>query len=47
MNGAILNPVLPALLEETYRVAATIWVLPWVKDTVEGWMQIVAILNQW
>lgn len=47
MHGPILNRMLPALLEETYRAAATIWVLPWVKETAEGWMQIIAVFNQW
>lgn len=47
MHGTILRPILPRLLDETYRVAATLWVLPWLKDTVEGWMQLVAIFNQW
>jgi hypothetical protein len=47
MDGTFLHPILPALLDEAYRVLATLWVVPWIKDTVEGWMEIVAILNQW
>jgi hypothetical protein len=47
MHESILSPLLPALLDETYRVGATIWLVPWVKETVEGWMQLVAIINQW
>ena len=47
MHASILSRLLPALLDEIYRVAATIWVIPWIKETAEGWMQIAAILNQW
>jgi hypothetical protein len=47
MYAAILRPILPALLDETCRVVATLWVVPWAKDTVNGWMQLIAILNQW
>jgi hypothetical protein len=47
MSGIFLHTIIRALLDEVYRVMAVLWVVPWVKDTVEGWMEIVAILNQW
>lgn len=40
-------PILPAIFDETTRVFTIIWVVPWVEDTVEGWMQLVAIWNRW
>ena len=40
-------PILPVILDEATRVITIIWVLPWIKDTVEGWMQLVAILHRW
>lgn len=47
MSGLFLRPILQALVDEFYRIIAILWVVPWVRDTVEGWMDIVAILNQW
>jgi hypothetical protein len=38
-------PIYPALLEEGYRIALTIWFVPWAKDTVKGWMELIAILH--
>jgi hypothetical protein len=47
MHHSILSPILPALMEEAYRVAATLWLVPWVKDIMQGWIQLVAVVNDW
>lgn len=46
MPQAIL-PILPGLLDESYRVAITIWVAPWVGNTLKELVEIIAILNHW
>jgi len=38
---------LTALLEEAQRVLITIWVIPFVQETILGWMELVAILQGW
>jgi hypothetical protein len=46
MHQSLLNPLFPGLLEETYRVAATIWLVPWLQDTLEGVVQIIEFVHQ-
>lgn len=38
--------IIHALVDEASRVVTTIWILPYVKDTVMGWIQLLAILRQ-
>lgn len=38
-------PIVSSIFDEAYRVALTIWVLPWAKDTVDGWIQILIFLR--
>lgn len=33
-------PVLPAMMEETYRIAIILWVIPWAKSTVDEWIEM-------
>jgi len=47
MPQAILNPIIPALVDEAYRIAATIWVVPWCRDTYQGVVQLIALINDW
>ena len=43
--------ILPAMMDETYRIAIIQWVIPWVKDLVKSWMEIwmeiAILLNRW
>jgi hypothetical protein len=47
MHPLTALPILPSMLDEAQRVLITIWVVPLVKETVEGWMELVAILQGW
>lgn len=46
MHHSLFNPLIPALFEESYRVAATIWLVPWLQETFEGVTEIIAFINQ-
>jgi hypothetical protein len=35
------------ILEEAQRNLITIYIIPIVKETIEGWMQLIAILRGW
>jgi hypothetical protein len=42
-----LFPILSVAMEETYRVAITVWGFPWMMESIDGWVRLIAILNGW
>jgi hypothetical protein len=39
-------PILSALIDEASRVATTIWILPWMDDTVVRLIEVIAFIRQ-
>jgi hypothetical protein len=35
----------PGLMDEAYRIAVTLWVMPWMRDTFQKCGQLFAIRN--
>jgi len=42
-----LFPILSGVMDETYRIAITVWGFPWMKESIEGLVWLIAILNGW
>lgn len=45
MIPASLFPFFTALVAEGYRVAATLYLLPWSVEILDGWLQMLAELR--
>jgi hypothetical protein len=44
-HSALNYPLVPALIDEFSLVITTIWILPIIKETIEGWIEFLGILR--
>ena len=47
MHQSILSPLLPALVDEAYRVAFTLWGLPWYQEGFSRLRGTIELINDW